>query len=121
MPFEAGIAFEVQRAGRHHMLLLDEAPYRYQASLSDAAGLDPKIHHGSAAGVIAAVRAFLVAKSGQPGLPGAAYVTRRYALFSAQLPRLARSLHLQMRELKTLDYLNDFQSVAATWIRTTPP
>jgi hypothetical protein len=50
MPFEAGIAYAAHISGTirrpHHVLLLDSAPYRYQASLSDAAGLDPKIHHG---------------------------------------------------------------------------
>jgi len=53
-----------------HRLLLDSAPYRYRASLSDAAGLDPNIHHGQVNAAIGAVRGFLVAKSQRADLPG---------------------------------------------------
>src|SRR3954466_1028174 len=52
MPFEAGIAYSLHEEGvsggaPHHMLLLDKAPYRIQASMSDAAGIDGRAHKGN--------------------------------------------------------------------------
>ena len=125
MPFEAGIAYAAHATGTarrpHHLLLLDSAPYRHQASLSDAAGLDPKIHHGHASEAIAAVRSFLAAKSQRTNLPGATFVARRHALFFAKLPLLVRSRNLRMKEVRSWDYVNDLQAIMAEWIAQNPP
>ncbi|CAM4066958.1 hypothetical protein [Roseateles saccharophilus] len=63
MPFEAGIAYTVhalQPKGReHHMGVLDSKPYQYQASISDLAGLDPKVHGNDPDQVIQCVREIL--------------------------------------------------------------
>ena len=120
MPFEAGLAYSmhVRSTARrpHHLLLLDAAPYRYQASLSDAAGLDPKIHHNDPVLAIGAVRSFVQTKSAKPSLPGAAFIARRHALFFSKLPLIARRQRLRMREIKSWDYANDLQTLMAEWI-----
>ena len=125
MPFEAGIAYAAHISGTirrpHHVLLLDSAPYRYQASLSDAAGLDPKIHHGQVNAAIGAVRSFLAAKSQRTDLPGANFVAQRHALFFAKLPLLARARRLRMQEVRSWDYVNDLQAIMAEWIAQNPP
>jgi hypothetical protein len=129
MPFEAGIAYcrhQFAAAGsEHHLLLLDSVPYRYQASLSDAAGLDPKVHDSDPERVVGNVRTFLVRKSGVggPGAahPGAAHIWKRYGLFLARLPAAARDQHITMRELRSWDYVKDLQAMMAAWISSNPP
>jgi hypothetical protein len=93
----------------------------YHASLSDAAGLDPKIHYGEADGAIGAVRSFLAAKSQRTDLPEATFVARRHALFFAKLPLLARIRKLRLKEVRSWDYVNDVQAIMAEWIVQNPP
>jgi hypothetical protein len=127
MPFEAGLAYLLHEtspaADKHHMLLLDGEPYRYHASLSDAAGLDAKIHQNDQAKAIGTVRAFLVAKSGIAAgvAPGAAHVWKRFNLFTALLRGQARERRLSMPELRSWDYVNDLQAIMVGWIRANPP
>ncbi len=124
MPFEAGIAYGIHASATtarpHHLLLLDAKPYRYQASLSDAAGLDPKIHNGLPEAAIRAVRNFLVARSQSSHLAGAAYIAKRHALFFSKLPLLARSRNLKISEVRSWAYVNDLQAIMAQWIRDNP-
>jgi len=125
MPFEAGIAYcmhEFAARGRdHHLLLLDSKPYRYQASLSDAAGLDPKTHAGDPKLIIENVREFLVRKSSQPSLHGAVHIWKRYLLFLSRLPIAARAQRITMAELRSLGYVNDLQAMMVRWISSNPP
>lgn len=124
MPFEAGIAYchyyLGTRSNQHHFLLLDSKPYRYQASLSDAAGLDPKIHEEKPEKVVGAVRTFLAQKSGQ-SIPGASHILGRYKLFSALLPEAAKSQQITLAELRSLEYVNDLQAIMVRWISNNPP
>ena len=125
MPFEAGIAYcmhEFASKGRdHHLLILDSVPYRYQASLSDAAGLDPKPHGDDPKRVIENVREFLVRKSSRPTLHGAAHIWKRYGLFLSRLPAAAKAQHVTLAELRSLGYVNDLQAMMARWIASNPP
>jgi hypothetical protein len=125
MPFEAGMAYAMQQAARaqaaKHFLILDASPYRYQAALSDVAGLDPKIHNNDPALVVKAIRNFLVAKSGVVGVPGHTYIAKRQALFFAKLPVLAGALHISLREIKSWEYVNDLQALIVKWIGQNPP
>jgi hypothetical protein len=124
MPFEAGIAYclhEFALSGDdHHILLLDSEPYRYQASLSDAAGLDPKVHEASPQRIVSNIRDFLVRKSGMPDLPGGSYIFKRYGLFLARLPFAAAAQHITMEELWSWDYVNDLQSMMTAWMSSNP-
>ena len=124
MPFEAGIAYSLHRLkpkGReHHFGVLDAEPYRYQASLSDIAGLDPKIHKNQPSEAIKCVRDFLQRKSGQTGMPGAAHIAKRYDAFTKLLTSSAKKQNISTRELKDLSYVNDLQNMMADWIKENP-
>ena len=123
MPFEAGIAYTVHAMQPyrrvHHMGVLDAKRYQVQASVSDLAGLDPKVHANDSIAAIGCVRDFLRKKSGQ-AMPGAAYVQKRYAAFQVVLKASARRNKVSLAELKTWDYVNDLQDVMAKWIEANP-
>lgn len=124
MPFEAGIAYTVhamQPYGReHHMGVLDAKSYQYQASISDLAGLDPKVHSNDPLAAIACIRDFLRKKSGLQ-LPGAAYVCKRYQAFQALLKSsLAKQNKVSLEEMQSWAYANDLQQVMADWIAANP-
>ena len=123
MPFEAGIAYSMHAAGRplHHMLLPEKEPYRHNASMSDAAGMDAQIHAGDPALAIEEVRAFLRTKSdtGRP-MPGGENIAKRYTLLEAKLPAAAKARKISLKEVKSWKYVNDVQAIMATWIRDNP-
>jgi hypothetical protein len=124
MPFEAGIAYGLHHfaseGNEHHLLLLDAEPHRYRASLSDAAGLDPGVHRNDPSQVVARVRTFLVRASGRQGLPGERHIWRRYQAFLGLLPATASELRVTLRDLRSWEYVNDLQSVVASYIETNP-
>jgi hypothetical protein len=69
MPFELGMDFACRRFGGASMaekkiLVLEEQPYRYQAALSDLAGVDIDAHEGNYRLAVRRVRNWL---SGMPG------------------------------------------------------
>ncbi len=125
MPFEAGIAFSLSHfadeSKPHHLLLLDSKRYRYLATLSDAAGLDPKIHDANPEKAIENVRNFLSEKIKAPMLPGGEHVQKRYGLFLARLPAAADMHKLSMKELQSWSYVNDLQALMSNWILTNKP
>lgn len=126
MPFEAGMAYclhEFAPPGHEHrLLLLDAVAYQAQATTSDVAGLDPKIHGNEPGRAIAAVRAFLVPGNPMHGArrPGAAHIWARYQEFQRRMRRAARELHLTMVELRSWDYVPDLQALMVDWIRENP-
>jgi hypothetical protein len=124
MPFEAGLAYAMQESATprtpHDLLVLDAKPHRYQASLSDIAGLDPRIHGSDDLKAIAAVRTFLKQHNPARAFNVAPYIQRRYALFSAQLRSHARKLRISSRLLRSWDYALDLQTVMAGWIAANP-
>lgn len=124
MPFETGMAYTVHAMQPHrrvhHMGVLDAVEHRHQASISDLAGLDPKIHRNDPNLAIACVRDFLRRKSGRTDLPGAAHVQKRFAAFQANLAKGARAGKRKVSELKSWDYVNDLQDLMAGWILQNP-
>jgi hypothetical protein len=87
MPFELGLDYGCRFFGSREYsdkraLILEEKPYRYQASLSDLAGVDIKQHKGSYEGAIEAVRSWLVSEVGVV-LSGASAIISRYADFQS--------------------------------------
>jgi hypothetical protein len=121
MPFEAGFAYCLHEFHKRHVLLLDAKPYRYRASLSDVAGLDPKIHGNKPEQIVENVREFLVSKSDQPKLPGGQFIWRRYVLFRKKLPLIAKADHKTMKEIRSWSYVNELQAMMAVWIQANPP
>jgi hypothetical protein len=57
MPFELGltVAMAMSKNNAHHWIVLEEANYRIQQSLSDLNGYDPYVHRGTIKGVFAAL------------------------------------------------------------------
>jgi hypothetical protein len=57
MPFELGVAYALahQRTGfkRHRFFVLEERPFRIDASLSDLKGFDPYMHEATQQGILA--------------------------------------------------------------------
>lgn len=58
MPLELGLALYRSRVtkGRHRVYVFESKPYRAQQSTSDINVIDPKIHNGTAKGVMAGLR-----------------------------------------------------------------
>jgi hypothetical protein len=70
MPFELGMDFAASRFGseallRKELLILEEQPYRYQAAISDLAGIDVEHHDGRPDQAIRRVRNWLAGREGQ--------------------------------------------------------
>lgn len=84
MPFELGIdygckKFHTGRADKT-ILVLDEASYRYQASISDLSGCDIQTHDGDYQKAVRAVRTWLVSEANAQPI-GAKLILDRWADF----------------------------------------
>ncbi len=88
-------------------------PYRYQQFISDIAGQDIQVHHGSTKEVITIVRNWLRTASGLNRLPGGMEIYRRYQLFEQELPALCAKLRLQRDELTFIDSA----TIISDWLR----
>jgi len=124
MPFETGIAYAVHAMSPyrwdHHIGILDAIAYQHNASISDLAGLDTKVHGESPDEAIRCVREFLRRKSGRADLPGAGHVIERYLAFKGSLAVAAKKIKVKRRELSSWAYANDLQSLMAGWIVQNP-
>jgi hypothetical protein len=85
MPFELGIDYGCRRySGNHHadkkILVLEEKPYRYQASLSDLSGCDIEVHSGDFQKAVRKVRNWLVNEAGAAN-KGAGQILGKYVDF----------------------------------------
>lgn len=123
MPFEAGIAYAMHVMNPyqwdHHIGILDGVRYQHNASISDLAGLDPKVHEDDPVKAISCVRDFLRKKSAR-ALPGAQHVTERYLAFQGTLAVAAKKNKVKLSELKSWDYANDLQGLMVSWILQNP-
>lgn len=79
MPFELGlaVAWASLNPQRHSWVGCDEIPHRPVRSISDLAGTDFHIHHGTVAGVLAALCNAFVSRSQHPTVPRMKTVYRR--------------------------------------------
>ena len=73
MPFELGLACSIARRQEHSFFVLEEHPFRLQASLSDLNGHDPHIHEGTQDGILQ----FLLDCFGVQGTRQPAFATLR--------------------------------------------
>src|SRR5436305_2057198 len=55
MPFELGMAYALAQKVSHDFFVLEEKPFRLQASLSDLNGHDPHIHDSTPSGALRCV------------------------------------------------------------------
>ena len=99
------------------------AAHQDKAALSDMAGQDAKAHNNESSKLIDSVRHFLVAKKGSGGgAIGGIEMWNRFESFKAKLPEMAVRARLDMSELNTIDYLNDWLNLVIQWLPdTTPP
>ena len=116
MPFELGLflgakRFGVGSQGKKAAIVLDRAPYRYRAALSDISGQDICVHSGSAGRAIREVRDWLNSFDQAPkNIPGGHHIATRYNAFVRQLPVAAREQRLQVAELTYADICRAMES-----------
>jgi hypothetical protein len=77
MPFELGMAYALSQIASHRFLILEEKPFRLQASLSDLNGHDPHIHGGTQTGVLRCVLDCFGVPTGSPSLASLETLTNR--------------------------------------------
>jgi hypothetical protein len=123
MPFEAGLAYAIHASkrgrSRHDLLFLDAEPYRYQASISDLAGLDPASHGNDPTYAIDAVRTFFAQHHPTEEFISAGFIQRRYLTFSNLLKKRA-SADLTEKKLRSWALAIDLQRTMLKWIRAHP-
>lgn len=117
MPLELGLFLGAKRYGdntqaRKRCLVLDVAPYRYQAFMSDIAGQDIEAHQNDVGILIGRVRTFLNAASRRRPLQSGQVLAADYTRFQASLPALCETLHIDADNLA----FKDFVWMAARWV-----
>ncbi len=130
MPFECGLFIGLKESGaEQHLdkqfLVLDAAAHQHQKTMSDVAGLDPKVHGNDARKVIDAVRHFLASElrrqtPRQESAPGGASIWQRYQRFLGDLPGAVTRVKLTAGEILSFEYLSDLIELMADWIKRRP-
>jgi hypothetical protein len=91
MPFELGMAYALCELRYHSFFVLEETPFRLQASLSDLNGHDPHIHGGDTPGILRCVLDCFGASSGAPPLSSLESLNRRLAQTTLKIQRTQRT------------------------------
>jgi hypothetical protein len=120
MPFECGVFVGAQSFGSGQQrakafLLLEAESHRHQRTLSDAAGLDPRLHHSDPQQMVACARDFLAGYI-DPRPLGTAEMLRLYSRFETDYPALARRFGHSPEQLRELDTFADWRWIAAQWL-----
>jgi hypothetical protein len=122
MPLELGIFLGAKSFGSSEdqekvAIILDTDRYRYQKFISDIAGQDIRAHGGRTNEAIREVRDFLSTHR-EPGviLPGGNKIAARYRRFHNDLPKLCRSVHLDVARLN----FRDLTSLIFAWVKQHP-
>ena len=90
MPFELGMAYALAQKASHDFFILEEKPFRLQASLSDLNGYDPHIHDCTPSGALRCILDCFGSSSGVPPMSTLEALMR-------QLSKLASKLQREMR------------------------
>ena len=94
MPFELGLACSIARRQKHSFFVLEQHPYRLQASLSDLNGHDPHIHQGTQDGILRfLLDCFGAADGPQPTFPALRSLVRKLSGIVADLEQEHRIQH----------------------------
>jgi hypothetical protein len=120
MPFECGIFVGAQTFGdvrqrKKAFLLLEAEAHRHQKTLSDAAGLDPRLHHNLPDTLVACVRDFLAGHI-TPRPLGSAHLISLYGEFDAAYPSLAEMFGHEASQLRQLETFADWRWIMADWL-----
>jgi hypothetical protein len=121
MPFECGVFYGALRFGkgaqrRKRFLLLDTEPYQYQKTMSDAAGLDPRVHGNDPEKLIACIRDFL-AENLDPKPIGPTRISALYSEFQHALPAITAKAQLTLADIEPLTAFNDWYLLATKWLQ----
>ena len=124
MAFETGLIFGAkyfgsQRQRARDLLVLDERAHQFNRTLSDLRGIDGEGHLRNPAKAIGVVRKFLARKSGDPRIPGEAFIIHRFKQFQRDLTRMTASADAKYkaRELESLSYLADWMNLMVEWLK----
>lgn len=117
MPLELGIFLGAKRFGdeaqkRKRALVLDTEPYRYQAFISDLAGIDPRAHGGEPRQMVRLTRDWLLTTSKRTTIPTPANLLASYDRFVLALPTAAASAGLDPVDIG----YPDFERLAVAWL-----
>ena len=120
MPFECGVfvgaqTFGAPRQRKKAFLLLEADAHRHQKTLSDAAGLDPRLHHNRSDALVACIRDFLAGHI-TPRPLGSAHLISLYGEFDAAYPALAERFGHEASQLRRLETFADWRWIMADWL-----
>jgi hypothetical protein len=121
MPLELGFFLGAKRYGNDRdrekrCLILDRTPYRYRSFCSDISGQDIRVHNDQPRDAIRAVRDWLSNQREEVVIPGGKAIFDRYQRFRLQLPKQAREMNLDYRELT----FNDYTRLVVGWLADEP-
>jgi hypothetical protein len=119
LAFELGIFQALQRfgprlSGRRESLVLIDAKFALNKTLSDIAGMDIRSHEGDPRKLIMVVWDWFRAASGLPDIPSSTSIVKRYAEFATQLPILKKRIGIGR---DSLFHFPDLILVTAEWLR----
>jgi hypothetical protein len=120
MPFECGVFVGAQTFGdvrqrKKAFLLLEAEAHRHQKTLSDAAGLDPRLHYNLPDTLVACVRDFLAGHIAPRPL-GSAHLILLYGEFDAAYPSLAEMFGHEASQLRQLEAFAHWRWIVADWL-----
>jgi hypothetical protein len=120
MPFECGVFVGAQTFGdvrqrKKAFLLLEAEAHRHQKTLSDAAGLDPRLHRDLPDTLVACARDFLAGHI-TPRPLGSAHLISLYGEFDAAYPSLAEMFGHEASQLRQLVTFADWRWIVADWL-----
>jgi hypothetical protein len=85
-------------------MILEQKQYSYQKYISDIAGQDIQAHGNDPKKAVAIVRNWLSTARKQGTISGPDKIWQRYRAFTKNLPQMARTANLKMKELTYTDY-----------------
>lgn len=117
MPLELGIFLGAKRFGdeaqkRKRALVLDTDPYRYQAFISDLAGIDPRAHGGDPRQMVRRTRDWLLTVSKRTTIPTTGPLLASYDRFAEGLTAIAGTAGLDPGNLT----YPDFEQMIFVWL-----
>lgn len=119
MPLELGIFLGAKRFGdeaqrKKRALVLDTEPYRYQAFISDLAGIDPRAHAGDPRHMVRCVRDWLLTVSKRTTIPPPMQLLASYNRFNIALPGIGESAGLTPADIG----YSDFERLVVAWLES---
>lgn len=117
-PLELGIFLGAKKYGdsdqrKKNCLITDSESYRYQIFISDIAGQDVRVHDNSPKTAISVVRDWLRASSKRKTIPGGKVISKRYASFRKDLPKICEAAEIECEEIT----FNDYSTFVSEWLR----